>query len=115
MLISYFECSAQKIEQDTINGIAYYVYPFENPVTVHSNYYVAVKRSKGPRYSYRDYYAETFGEDFNKKEYRKSKREIFRQALKNRRYRDKQKYFNGKFKKAVRKNPYPLLEQRYTL
>ena len=46
LLISYFECSAQKIEQDTINGIAYYVYPFENPLTVHSNYYVAVKDRK---------------------------------------------------------------------
>ena len=114
-LVSYFESSAQKIEQDTINGIAYYVYPFENPVTVHSNYYVAVKRSKGPRYSYRDYYAESYGEDFNKKEFRKSKRKIFFQALKGRKYRDNQKHLNGKFKKAVRKNPFPLLEQRYTL
>ena len=100
-LISSFESSAQKIEQDTINGIAYFVYPFENPVTVHNNYYVAVKRSKGPRYSYRDYYAETFGEDFNKKEFRKSKRKIFFQALKGRKYRDNQKHLNGKFKKDI--------------
>jgi antitoxin component YwqK of YwqJK toxin-antitoxin module len=105
----------QKIEQDTIEGTAYYVYPFDNELTVHSNYYIAVKRAKGERYSYKQYYIEMFGEDFNKKEFKKSRRKAYRQAIANRKYRQKNRYFNSKFKKAVRKNPFPLLEQRYSL
>lgn len=110
-----FSGYAQKIEQDTINGEVFYVYPFQNEVTVHSNYYLAVKRSKGKQYSFKQYYIDLFGENYNKKEYRKSKRMMMARSLANKKYRKKQKHLDGKFKKAVRNNPYPLLEQRYTL
>ncbi len=114
-LLNIFVSYSQKVSQDTIKGIAYYVYPFDNPVHVHNNYYVAIKNSRVRGYTYRDYYIETFGEDYSKKEYRKSKRKKLIRAFKNRKYRDEQKHLKGKFKKAVRQNPFPLLEQRYTL
>lgn len=106
---------SQKIEQDTIDGTIYYVYPFDNALTVHTNYYIAVKRPKGQRYSYKQYYLEMFGDNYNKRDFRKSRRKAFARALKNRKYNKGQRYFNRKFKKAVKKNPFPLLEQRYTL
>lgn len=115
VFICNFGLNAQKIEQDTVNGKVYYVYPFSNGVTTHSNYYIAAKRSKGSKYSYKQYYIEMFGENYNKREYRKSKRKLLANSLRNRKYQKKNKHLNGKFKKAVRENPYPLLEQRYSL
>ena len=116
ILFSFNNAHAQKIETDTIDGQVYYVYPFPQEVSVHSNFFVAVKRTnKEKRFSYKEYYIAMFGEDYNKKEYRRTKREMKLSSLKNRKNRKRNKHFNKSFKKAVRNNPYPLLEQKYTL
>lgn len=115
VLVPFEGLFAQKIEQDTINGVVYYVYPFSNKVTTHSNYYLAAKSARGEKYTYKQYYIEMFGENYDKRDYRKTKRRILKNALKNKKYQKKNKHLNGKFKKAVRVNPYPLLEQRYSL
>lgn len=106
---------SQKIDQDTINGKIYYVYPFQNAVSIHSNYYLTTKKAKGKKYTYKQYYIDMFGEDYDKHEYRKTKRKILKSNLRNRKNKKNKKHLNGKFKKAVRSNPYPLLEQRYSL
>lgn len=115
VLIVVFSAFSQKIEQDTIDGNVYYVYPFSTELTTHNNYYLAVKKSKIDRFSYKEYYIQLFGDEYDKKEYRKTKRKLILQSIKNRKYRKKQKHLNGSFKKAVRKNPFPLLEQHYSL
>lgn len=115
VLIQYTSVFAQKVQQDTINGIVYHVYPFSNQVTTHSNYYLARKKTRLKNYSYKEYYVSVFGEDYNKKDFRKAKRLLKLRSFRNRKYRNKQKHLNGQFKKAVRKNPFPLLEQKYSL
>lgn len=116
ILFSFNNAHAQKIDTDTIDGQVYYVYPFPQEVSVHSNFFVAVKRTnKEKRFSYKEYYIAMFGENYNKKEYRRTKREMKLNSLKNRKYKKRNKHFNKPFKKAVRNNPYPLLEQKYTL
>ena len=116
LFVTLSSALSQKIDRDTINGKLYYVYPFPQEVSIHSNFYVAVKRTmKEKRFSYKEYYIAMFGEDYNKKEFRKSKREIRKRSIKNKNYRQRNKHFNKSFKKAVRKNPFPLLEQKYSL
>lgn len=116
IIFAYSGASAQKIDTDTIDGEVYYVYPFPQEVSVHSNFFVAVKQSSWEkRFSYKDYYIAMFGENYNKKEYRRTKREMKLNSFKNRKNKKRNKHFNKAFKKAVRNNPYPLLEQKYTL
>lgn len=112
-----FQVHGQTIEQDTLNGEVYYVYPFNAKVSIHSAYYFAARkvRVKGPRYTFKQYYREMFGDNYNKREFRQARREIYAQAFLNRRFNRKPSYLNNKFKKAVRKNPYPLMEPNYSL
>ena len=107
---------AQKIDQDTINGNVFYVYPYPQEVSIHSNFYLAVKRTwKERSFSYKEYYISMIGEDYDKKEFRRSKRELKKSSRKNRKNRQRNKHFNKAFKKAVRMNPFPLMEQKYSL
>ena len=107
---------AQNIEQDTIQGEVFFVYPFSNKVSMHANYPLAVKRARGEnKYTYKDYYIQMVGADYNKREFRLSKRKMIFSQLKSFKFRKEQPHLNRKFKKAVRKNPFPLLEERYSL
>ena len=107
---------AQSVEQDTIQGEVFFVYPFSNEITMHSNYHMAVKGRRGEnKYTYKDYYIEMFGADYKKRDFRLSKRKMLYSQLKSFKFRREQPHLNRKFKKAVRKNPFPLLEQRYSL
>lgn len=106
-----------EVQQDTINGQVYHVYPFPIEIQPHMNYYVAMKRSKDDRISKKEYLEMIYGEypEMTRKELKEIKREMRRELFSTNRYRKENKHLNGKFKKAVRKNPYPLLEQRYSL
>ena len=103
---------SQRILQDTLNNEVLYVYPFGNDISVHSNYYLAEKKISRNRYTFKQYYINVFGENYNKKEFRKSKRLLALNSFSKRNKNTQASYFNGKFKKAVRANPYPLLENR---
>ncbi|MFO0495918.1 MAG: hypothetical protein ACK50Y_10345 [Flavobacteriia bacterium] len=114
--LSTFLSYAQKIEEDTINGIAYYVYPFANEITLHNNIYVAVKMPRGSRTSYKEYFVSAYGEDYDKKEFRKMRRKAYFGLFRQLKYRRQYKHlYSSSFKHAVRKNPFPLIEQKYTL
>lgn len=106
---------SQRILQDTLNNEVLYVYPFGNDISVHSNYYLAEKKISRNRYTFKQYYINVFGENYNKKEFRRSKRLLALNSFSKRNKNTQASYFNGKFKKAVRANPYPLLENRYSL
>jgi antitoxin component YwqK of YwqJK toxin-antitoxin module len=115
-LVTFSGALAQKIDKDTIDGKVFYVYPFPQEVRVHSNFYLAVKRTfRQKRFSYKEYYIAMFGEDYDKREFRRTKRDLKKSSWENRKYKKRNKHFNSAFKKAVRNNPYPLLEQQYTL
>lgn len=112
---SFLSFGQDTVQQDTINGQVYFVYPFSISVSPNSNYYVAMKRSRGDRYSMKDYYKSLIGEEFTKKQYRQIAKELRRENFRGTLFRKEDKHLNGKFKKAVRNNPFPLLEQRYSL
>ena len=91
---------SQSVEQDTIQGEVFFVYPFSNGITMHSNYYLAVKHAKGEKkYTYKDYYIEMFGTDYKKRDFRMSKRKMLYGELKSFKLRREQPHLNRKFKK----------------
>lgn len=111
----------EEIVQDTINGVVYNVYPFPIEFQPHSAYYFAQKRTREDKISTREYIKYmTEGEDMPRKELRSMKREIRHEMrgdiFSSNGYRKENKHLrNNKFKAAVRNNPYPLMEQRYSL
>ena len=105
----------QKILKDTFNNEVLYVYPFGNDIAAHTNYFLAEKKTSRNRYTYKQYYINLFGENYNKKDFRKSKKLLALNSFSRRNKNTQASYFNRKFKKAVRQNPFPLLEKRYTL
>ena len=116
IFLSTFFSYAQKIEEDTINGIAYHVYPYANEITLHNTIYVAVKMPRGSRTSYKEYFKSIYGEDYSKKEFRKLRRKAYSAVFSQLKYRRQSKHlYSSSFKHAVRKNPFPLMEQKYTL
>ena len=114
-LLTTFWGFTQRILKDTFNNEVLYVYPFGNDIAVHSNYYLAEKKISRNRNTYKQYYINLFGENYNKKDFRKSKKLLALNSFSRRNKNTQANYFNGKFKKAVRQNPFPLLENRYTL
>lgn len=122
LLLQTFVSFAQdEIVQDTINGVVYNVYPFPIEFQPHNTYYFAQKRTREDKISTREYIKYmTEGEDMPKKELRAMKREIRNEMRGNffspNSYKKENKHLRTKkFKAAVRNNPYPLLEQRYSL
>lgn len=114
-LLSGLCLNAQKVDTMEINGRAYFVYPFKISVDVHGDYFAAIDMDELVDFSFRTYKKEIrdqFGEEFSKKEFKQMMRSFdpkrFDQG-------SDRKYINRKYIKAVRKNPYPLLEQSYTL
>jgi antitoxin component YwqK of YwqJK toxin-antitoxin module len=106
----------QKINKDTINGAELNVYPFRTETNFHSSYYSAFKKTRGKqnRIALNEYLSTLYEEDMSKADFRKYKR-----MLKGDRYsrsydRESRHLSSRKFKKAVRTNPYPLLESKYT-
>lgn len=105
--------NAQKVDTMEINGEQYFVYPFKLSVSTHRDYYRVIDIESTIDFSFKQYRKEIekqFGADMNKKEFKKLMKSYGKlQKM------DDRKYLNGKFKKAARKNPYPLLEQKYNL
>jgi antitoxin component YwqK of YwqJK toxin-antitoxin module len=112
---------AQEVDTIEIEGEQYFVYPFKVKVKSHSQYSLALKKStlKG-HLSYKKYKElalEGLGEEMTKKEFKDLKKQIrkFRSRYRGeRRSEEEGKHLSRrKFVKAVRENPYPLLQQRY--
>lgn len=111
---------AQTIDTVEINGEQFFVYPFDASVGFHAQYFEAAKRSgSNSGLSYEYYKSMMFletGEEVNKSQFRRFKREVrqYEDGFYDSGSRRDMKYLNSsKFKKAIRKNPYPLMQQRF--
>lgn len=115
--------NAQDIDTVEMNGEQYFVYPFEIESNTHSQYYNAQKSGRSNSrltYSlYQELMLEGLGEEMTKKEFKKLKREInkLEKSFGDLEYGEKpNKYLSSKkFIKAIRANPYPLLQQRFQM
>ncbi len=114
---------AQEIDTLEISGEQFFVYPFEIEVNAHSHYRNAQKQSGlNDELSYeffRKMAIEETGEAISKKEFKKLKRQInrFQSSYSKKLFKNNEnKYLNSrKFLKAIRKNPYPFLQQRFQI
>ncbi len=120
ILISW-SCSlvfAQKIDSVTIDGKQFYVYPFQVEVLSQPEYNIATRTKKINSFrsasfqDYRKYFFDEIEGEATRKEYRSFKK-LVRAYSRGKGYSEEQKYLNKKFIKAVRLNPYPLLQQRF--
>ena len=105
---------AQKILQDTVNGEKVFVYPYKSEINFHSAYFKGMKSIGNGQTSMKGWFIAMNGGVFDRamyKEYKSiMKNQDFRDAYKEERY-----LRSAKLKKAIRKNPYPLIEKKYTL
>lgn len=108
-----FEGNSQKVDTLEINGETFLVYPFRVEVEVHRDYYQILSSTATTEYFFNKFIIEIraeFGEDVSMKDYKKIVKSFTKMNIdKNR------KFLNKKFIKAARKNPFPLLEQKYNM
>lgn len=105
---------AQKINQTTYNGETVYVYPYKTEVGYHSDYFKAMRGRFTGKSSTKAWFIAMNNGVFDKGMYREYKK-YMRNLRGNSRNNENKHTSKHKFKKAVRSNPYPLLERRYTL
>ncbi len=115
VLLFCFSAAGQKVDTMTINGETYLVYPFKRENFVQNDYFRTIDLNEMLEFSYRHYRMEIFseyGEELTLEEFKDLMKAINPRKMK---HYDGRKYLGKKFIKAVRKNPYPLLEPRYLL
>jgi antitoxin component YwqK of YwqJK toxin-antitoxin module len=112
---------AQDIDTAFIDGKEYFVYPFSITVSSESEYYLAMKKRKangmrqGSYGKYQKYYLNDLDdgeEQMSRGEYRQFKK-LLRSYTRDFGEDSDRKFLNKKFVKAVRNNPYSLLQQRF--
>jgi len=106
--------SAQKVSQAAVFGEDMYVYPYRTEVNYHNAYFNGMRKGFGADMYSKSSFMLMNGGVFDSegfKAYKKFLKDIDRE---NRMTEDR--YLRSrKFKQAIRKNPYPLLEKRYTM
>ena len=101
---------SQKIDTLSYNGGTYFEYPFQIATNANSYYYYGMKVRKFKKFM-TIYYRENQGKDLSKKEFKRNIK-LFKQELRvykktiNQQNQEIDKYL----RKAIDKNPYPLLE-----
>lgn len=122
LFLGFFPFSyAQEIDTLEINGEQYFVYPFDVQIDGHAQYERARKTSRLNEELTFEMYQEVMlketGESMSKKDFKKVKREIkkLQSSYSKNLFNNKEnRYLNSrKLLKAIRKNPYPLLQQRF--
>ncbi|MCE2712951.1 MAG: hypothetical protein LW688_10490 [Cryomorphaceae bacterium] len=112
------ESNEQTIDTVTIAGQHYFVYPFGEELMFHNNLWRVIRyhRGENQRKSFKEWYILENGEDYDKKEFRRARREAYLSIFQNIKYAKRYKHLRKpSVKKAIRKNPYPLMEPKYTL
>ena len=112
------ERTDNKIETVSINGEQYFVYPFGQDLLIHNDLWrlVRYRRSSNDRKSFKEWYILDQGEAYNKREFRKARREAYVSALRYLKYYKNYRHLRKpSVKRAIRCNPYPLMEPQYTL
>ena len=109
----------QEIDSALIEGEQFYIYPFRVDVLSETEYFLAMSISRrggigSPSFKdFKKYSEDELGEYATRSDYREFKH-LVRSFSRNKQYEDDQKHLNKKFIKAVRANPYPLLQQRFS-
>lgn len=112
------ESNEQTIDTVTIAGQHYFVYPFGEDLVFHNNLWRVIRyhRGENQRKSFKEWYILENGEDYDRKEFRRARREAYFSIFRNIKYAKRYKHLRKpSVKKAIRKNPYPLMEPKYTL
>ncbi len=102
---------AQKIDSTTYLGEKVYVYPFRVAYNVHIAYRSAVDVNSLVEFSFNNYkkeIASELGEEVDVKDLKKLMKSI------NKSYGMEKTYKSGKLKKAIKDNPYPLMQPYYS-
>jgi uncharacterized protein len=109
-LISNLSLS-QKIDSTTYNGEKVYIYPFKVQVNQHGTYRDAADLKSLIQYTYKTYsreIKEDLGAEMDIKGFDRFVRKLERER------RNEKSYKKAKLKKAIRKNPKPLLNPQYS-
>ncbi len=114
ILLIFNVSNAQKVEKATFNGESVFVYPYRTNVTYHSDYFKAMKGNFSGKGSAKSWFITLNNGEFDRAMYREYKKYMRNLRGRNRSKNDRHTA-TRKFKKAVRSNPYPLLERKYTL
>lgn len=114
LFISAKSLYAQKVDTLEINGQSYFVYPFRVSVNVHGDYFKAVKFDELIQFTFDNYAKEIrsqFEEDLTYSDFKKMMKTFNPKNMGG----TSKKNVSGKLIKQIRKNPFPLLEQTYTM
>jgi antitoxin component YwqK of YwqJK toxin-antitoxin module len=106
--------NAQKVLETQFNNETVYVYPYKTDVNYHADYFKAFKGSFKTNGSTKSWFIAMNNGVFDKKMYKEYK-EYMRKVRGRSNNREDKHTTTRNFKKAVRLNPYPLLERKYTL
>lgn len=105
---------AQKVDTMVLNGENYFVYPFKVSVNVHGDYFKSVKLDDIIDFTYEHYGKEIksqFNDEVSYNEFKKMMKTFNPKNMGG----TSKKNISRKLIKQIRKNPYPLLEQSYTM
>lgn len=105
---------AQQVDSTVIDGKKIYIYPFKQGVKMHQLYFPIVKPKAMIEFTFANFKDEikmNYGNEFDEAQLNRLYRDISRSSKS---YAPKYAR-KRKFKKAARKNPYPLLEPRYDI
>lgn len=106
--------SAQKVNQTTFKGETVYVYPYKTEVSYQSDYFKALKGGFYGNAGSKAWFIAMNGGELDRKMYKEYKK-YMRKLTGMSKNKDNRHTASRKFKKAVRSNPNPLLEKKYTL
>lgn len=106
--------AAQKVDSTNIDGKKVYIYPFKQAVHAHTMYFNVINSNDMIKFTYKHFKKEIKesyrGEEIDEKQLKK----IFKEFRRKSRGTTSKYERKGKFKRNARKNPYPLLEPRYS-
>lgn len=115
-ILSVGSVFAQEVDTIDIDGKEYFVYPFKIIPQQQSAYFSSIKKERyGSMITYAAYskdYDEYFGPKLSRREFNRIMR---KSSFNRRRNRGFGNNYSRKLKKAIRKNPYPLLEMDYEM
>jgi antitoxin component YwqK of YwqJK toxin-antitoxin module len=104
----------QKVIKDTIGGREVYVYPFRVQVSYNNAYFMGLRHMRPNHIAVKEWYKAYFGDNYSKEGYREYMSQMKRRNIK-REVRTTKYMRKRKMRKAIRSNPYPLIQSKYSM
>ncbi len=103
----------QKVDTVTYNGVSYFEYPFQITTNANGYYYYGMKVRKFKKFM-TIYYRENQGKDLSNKDFKRDIK-LFKKELRvyKKTINQQNQEIDKNLRKAIDKNPYPLLEMNY--